>query len=111
MTDQPENLVLVQIRGVRRELAAVLENQARDRQLITRIWGELGELRQEVGQLRSHTDQSFLTLNQTIQALRLDMISLENGLLNRHNEILAVMRRLDENGEAPDQPGGGPAHG
>ena len=39
------------------------------------------------------------------------MISFDNVLLDRHNEILAVMRRLDENGEAPDQPGGGPAHG
>ena len=87
MTDQPDNLVLVQLRGMRREMAAILENQRRDRELITR--------------LALRVDQGFADLRRDIGEIRSDMVQLENGLLNRHTEILDVMRRLDQAGQEP----------
>ena len=87
MTDQPDNLVLVQLRGMRREMAAILENQRRDRELITR--------------LALRVDQGFADLRRDIGEIRSDMTQFENGLLNRHTEILDVMRRLDQAGQEP----------
>ena len=94
MTDQPENLVLVQLRGMRREMAAILENQRRDRELITRL-----ALRVDQGFAR--VDEALVDLRRDIGEIRSDMVQLENGLLNRHTEILDVMRRLDQAGQEP----------
>lgn len=80
--DETESLTLRHLRSLRRDMAAVLENQARDRQLITR--------------LAARMDQSVGEIRRDIADLRGDVVLLENGLLSRHNEILAVMRRLDD---------------
>lgn len=87
-TDEADNLTLRHLRSLRRDMAAVLENQARDRQLITR--------------LAARMDQSVGEIRRDIADLRGDVVLLENGLLNRHNELLSVMRRLDD----VDVPGG-----
>ncbi len=89
MADEPDNLVLVQLRGMRREMAAILENQRRDRELITRL-----ALRVDQGFAR--VDEAFVDLRRDIGEIRSDMVRLENGLLDRHTEILDVVRRLDE---------------
>ena len=69
MADDPGNLVVVQLRG----MAAILENQRRDRELITR--------------LALRVDQGFADLRRDIGGIRSDMAQLENGLLNRHTAI------------------------
>ena len=77
------NLVLRQLQGIRREFAAVLENQSRDRELIIR--------------LHRRIDEGFDKLNQDLREARNDLFSMENKILNRDNEILEIVRRLDEN--------------
>jgi predicted nuclease with TOPRIM domain len=84
-----ENLIIAQLQGIRRELAAMLENQLRDRQLITR--------------LASRMEQGFGEVRRDIQDLRSDVTLLENSLLTRHNEMMQVMRRLDELGAPADE--------
>ena len=69
MADDPGNLVVVQLRG----MAAILENQRRNRELITR--------------LALRVDQGFADLRRNIGEIRSDMAQLENGLLNRHTVI------------------------
>ena len=38
MADEPENLVLLQLQGIRREMAALLDRQVRDRELISKVY-------------------------------------------------------------------------
>ena len=90
MADDPGNLVVVQLRG----MAAILENQRRDRELITRL-----ALRVDQGFAR--VDEALVDLRRDIGEIRSDMTQFENGLLNRHTELLDVMRRLDQAGQEP----------
>ncbi len=85
MADEPENLVLIQLRGLRGEMGALLERQVRDRELISKVYNEVLSLRSEVRELKS------------------DFVTLENQLQNRHNELLSVVRRLDALGAPPDR--------
>ncbi|MGH7064651.1 MAG: hypothetical protein ACREET_11275 [Stellaceae bacterium] len=84
MADQPENLVLLQLQGMRREMAALLDRQLRDRELIAKVYNEVLSLRSEIRELKS------------------DFVTLENQMQNRHNEVLGVIRRLDALGVPPD---------
>jgi uncharacterized coiled-coil DUF342 family protein len=84
MPDEPENLVLLQLQGIRREMAALLERQVRDRELITKVYNEVLTVRAEVREIKS------------------DLITVENQMQNRHNEVLSVVRRLDALG-APSE--------
>ena len=68
---------LVMLRGMRRELATVLENQARDRELLHRLQAGLDQLRTEV------------------TAVRVDVASLDIKAVTHKNDILQVMHRLD----------------
>jgi hypothetical protein len=88
MADEPENLVLLQLQGMRREMAALLERQVRDRELMSKVYNELMAFRAE-------TREEF-------RDVKTDLITLENQLLNRHNEVLSVIRRLDVLGAPPD---------
>jgi uncharacterized coiled-coil DUF342 family protein len=83
MADEPANLVLIQLQGMRRELAALPECQVRDRNLTSKIYNELMAVREEVREIKS------------------DLVLLENQMQNRHNEVLSLVRRLDALG-APD---------
>jgi hypothetical protein len=80
--DEADNLTLRYLRTMRRDITVVLENQARDRTLITR--------------LAARMDQSVGEIRRDISDLRSDVVLLENGLLNRHNEILSIIRRIDD---------------
>jgi uncharacterized coiled-coil DUF342 family protein len=84
MADEPENLVLLQLQGMHREMAALLDRQVRDRELISKIYNEVLSLRSEIRELKS------------------DFVTLEKQMQNRHNEVLGVIRRLDALGAPPD---------
>ncbi len=84
MADEPENLVLLQLQGIRREMAALLERQVRDRELVPKIYNEVMILRSDVRELKS------------------DLLTVENQMLNWYNEVLGVIRRLDAIGAPPD---------
>ena len=84
MADEPENLVLLQLQGIRREMAALLDRQVRDREMVSKVYNEVMSLRSEVRELKS------------------DLLTVENQMQNRHNEVLGVIRRLDALGAPPD---------
>jgi uncharacterized coiled-coil DUF342 family protein len=84
MADEPENLVLLQLQGIRREMAALLDRQVRDRELISKVFNEVMAIRSDVREVKS------------------DLVTLENQMQNRHNEVLGVIRRLDALGAPPD---------
>ncbi|MEA2935238.1 MAG: hypothetical protein QOD74_1884 [Variibacter sp.] len=68
---------LTMLQGMRRELAAVLENQARDRELLHRVQAAVDNIQVDV------------------RAIRADVASLDIKAVTHKNEILEVMRRLD----------------
>ena len=75
---------MLQLQGLRRETAALLEPQVRDRELITKVYNEMLAVRVEVRELKS------------------DLVLVDNKMQNRHNEVLSVIRRLDARG-APSE--------
>ena len=93
MADEPENPILIQLRGIRREMATLLERQVRDRELTTKLYNEILAVRSEVQEVQ-----------RDVRDLRGDFLRLENDMLNRHNEVLEVMRRLDEVGLPTERP-------
>jgi uncharacterized coiled-coil DUF342 family protein len=95
MVDEPANLVLLHLQGLRREMAPMLERQVRERELITRIYTDLMAFRSET---RDEIDK----VRRDIQEIKGDLFSLENQMQNRHNEILSIIRRLDTLGAEPD---------
>jgi uncharacterized coiled-coil DUF342 family protein len=94
MVDEPANLVLLHLQGLRREMAPMLERQVRERELITRIYTDLMAFRSET---RDEIDK----VRRDIQEIKGDLFSLENQMQNRHNEILSIIRRLDTLGAEP----------
>jgi hypothetical protein len=89
MADEPDNMVLLQLQGLRREMAAMLERQVRDRELVSKFFGEFLAFREEA--------------RKDMRELKSDLITLENQMQNRHNEVLSVIRRLDTLGVPPDR--------
>ncbi|HKS87840.1 MAG TPA: hypothetical protein VJR70_00240 [Stellaceae bacterium] len=88
MADEPENLVLIHLQGMRREMAAMLDRQVRDRELISKVYNELMAFRSE--------------MREEVREIKSDLILLENQMQNRHNEFLQVVRRLDLLGAPTD---------
>jgi DNA integrity scanning protein DisA with diadenylate cyclase activity len=78
MATEPENLILTELRGLRRELQASLENQ------------ELFAKRQ------AQFQQTLAQFQQTLTELRGDVILLENHNITRHTEILQILHRLED---------------
>ena len=93
MADEPESLVLVQLRGIRREMATLLERQVRDRELTTKLYNEILAVRSEMQEVR-----------RDVRGLRSEFLRLENERPNRHSEVLEVVRRLDEVGPPTERP-------
>jgi SMC interacting uncharacterized protein involved in chromosome segregation len=91
MADNPENLVLLQLQGLRREMAAMLERQVRDRELSSKVYNEISKLSTEIMALRAD-----------VREMRSDLILVENQMQNRHNEVPGVIRRLDALGAPSD---------
>src|SRR5438093_237774 len=116
MADQPENLVLIQLQGLRREMAAMLERQVRDRELtstlyselikiydeLAKVRGEVAKVREEVATVREEVASFRVETKQEFRDLRADLIMLENQMQNRHNEVRIMNRRLDALGAPPD---------
>jgi hypothetical protein len=98
--DEIANLTLRHLRSMRREMAVVLENQVRDRQLILR-------LTERMDQSFASVAQNFADVRRDIRDLRGDIILLENGLLSRCNDILDLVRRVDEIAPRPAEDGEG----
>ena len=85
MADEPESLALVQLRGIRRERATLLERQVRDRELTTKLYNEILAVRSEMQEVQ-----------RDVRGLRSEFLRLENEMPNRHDAVLEVVRRLDE---------------
>lgn len=86
---EPGDLTLVHLRGLRKEMAAMFENHARDRQLIIRMMERLESV-------STRMDEGFASIRRDIAGLSNDVLLLENNLLTRHNEILDLARKIDE---------------
>jgi hypothetical protein len=84
-----DNLVLRQLQGLRKENQVFLEREVEDRQRLIRL-----AERMEAGfdNIRSDIRQ----LRQEVKEPRGDLMLTENKLINGQNDILAVLRRLDE---------------
>jgi seryl-tRNA synthetase len=93
MTAEPENLVLVELRGIRREFRAMLENQ----QTFARQQGQFLEG-------MNNLSNDIKDLRRVVQDLRSDVVMLESHNITRHNEILDILRRIEsiESEELPN---------
>jgi hypothetical protein len=85
----PDSIVLRHMQSMRRDFAAVLENQRRDRELLVRLFDHI-----ERGFAR--VDTALADIRHEVGDLKSDVLLLENNLLTRHNELLGVVLRLDE---------------
>jgi hypothetical protein len=83
MSDQKlEGLTLVQLRGIRREIAAVLENQATFSKQIVRLYEHVDKLTDEV--------------RADFKLMKSDIIALENQNISRHGETIEAIRRIED---------------
>ena len=84
-----DNLVLRQLQGLRKENQVFLEREVEDRhrliRLAERMEAGFDNIRSDIRQLR-----------QEVKELRGDLMLTENKLINGQNDIMAVLRRLDE---------------
>jgi predicted nucleic acid-binding Zn-ribbon protein len=83
-----EDLTLVQLRGIRREMMAMLENQATFSKQITRMYEEIGKLSDEVRALRDD-------VRRDLRDVKSDIISLESQNISRHGETINAIRRIE----------------
>jgi hypothetical protein len=88
-----EDITLVQLRGLRREVAALLENQATFSKQIVRLYEHVDRLTDEV--------------RRDFQSVKSDIIALENQNISRHGETINALRRI-ENVEQSGTSGGSP---
>lgn len=81
----PQDIVLLELQGLRRELAAVLEQQETFmRHMIRLADGQVDLSRQ------------MMELTAALSEIRSDVLLLKSQNLTRHNEVLDILRRLDE---------------
>jgi hypothetical protein len=82
-----EDATLVQLRGLRREVAALLENQATFSKQMVRLYEHVDKLTDEV--------------RRDFQSVKSDIIMLESQNISRHGETINAIRRI----EAIERPG------
>ena len=82
-----EDITLVHLRGLRREVAALLENQATFSKQIVRLYEHVDRLTDEV--------------RRDFQSVKSDIVMLENQNISRHDETINAIRRI----EAIERPG------
>lgn len=99
---EPENLVLRHLQGLRREMAALLEERARDRDLIIRLSAHMDDGFDAVRQSFDGVRKNFDELRRDLREVKSDITLLENRLISRHSEVLTILRRLDAIGVPPD---------
>ncbi len=76
-----EDITLVQLCGLRREVAALLENQATFAKQIVRLYEHVDRLTDEV--------------RRDFQSVKSDIIMLENQNISRHGETINAIRRIE----------------
>ena len=82
MSDEKvEDIVVFQLRGIRRELSALLENQATFSKQIVRLY--------------EHVDKLTDEMRQDFTAIKSDIISLESQNISRHGETINALRRIE----------------
>jgi hypothetical protein len=89
-----EDAALVQLRGLRREVAALLENQATFSKQVVRLYEHVDKLSDD---LRGLTDE----VRRDFQSVKSDIIMLESQDISRHGETINAIRRI----EAIERPG------
>jgi hypothetical protein len=82
-----EDVALVHLRGLRREVAALLENQTIFSKQIVRLYEHVDRLTDEV--------------RRDFQSVKSDIDMLENQNISRHDETINAIRRI----EAIERPG------
>jgi hypothetical protein len=82
-----EDVALVHLRGLRREVAALLENQTIFSKQIVRLYEHVDRLTDEV--------------RRDFQSVKSDIVMLENQNISRHDETINAIRRI----EAIERPG------
>ncbi len=76
-----EDITLVHLRGLRREVAAVLENQATFAKQIVRLYEHVDRLTDEV--------------RRDFQSVKSDILLLENQNISRHGGTINAIRRIE----------------
>ena len=85
--EKREDVALVHLRGLRREVAALLENQTIFSKQIVRLYEHVDRLTDEV--------------RRDFQSVKSDIVMLENQNISRHDETINAIRRI----EAIERPG------
>ena len=103
MADEPENLILREIRETRREHLASQESLALSLRHLSTFVKSLDRLHDEFDKFRAE-------MRAALRDVRSDIYTSDVNSLNRHNDVLRVMERLSSIEEAireAPQPGGG----
>ncbi|GAC1338260.1 MAG: hypothetical protein NVSMB26_25730 [Beijerinckiaceae bacterium] len=89
MADEPENLVLRRLDEVRRGQIAALESQER-------VMSHLSTFAKNLDRLATEFETFKVETRQTLREMQLSAISSDNASLNRHNDLLKVLARIEE---------------
>lgn len=92
MADSPtpdNNLVLRQLTGMRRDMAELMEREARSIELMNRL-----ALRIDAG--FAQTRESHARLDARITDMQGDLVLMENRILTAIAEVRALARRIDD---------------
>jgi hypothetical protein len=111
-----EDLTLVQLRGIRREIGAMLENQAMFSKQVLRLYEQVGRLADElhvtnkkvnsldekvgaitvkVDVLTVKVDNIESEFRKEFQIVKSDIILLEMQNMSRHGETINALRRVE----------------
>jgi hypothetical protein len=83
-----EDIPLVQLRGLRREVAALLENQTTFSKQVVRLYEHVDRLSDDVRSLADEVRRDF-------KSGKSDIIMLENQNISRHGETINALRRIE----------------
>jgi hypothetical protein len=83
-----EDVTLVHLRGLRREVAALLENQATFSKQMVRLYEHVDRLSDDLRGLRDEVRRDF-------QSVKSDIVMLENQNISRHGETINAIRRIE----------------
>lgn len=92
--EKHEDLTLAQLRGLRREVAALLENQDTLSKQIIRLYEHVDKL---LDDMRGLTDE----VRRDFQSVKSDIVMFESQNISRHRETINAIRRI----EATERPG------
>ena len=83
-----EDGALVHLRGLRREVAALLENQATFSKQMVPVYEHVDRLSDDLRGLRDEVRRDF-------QSVKSDIVMLENQNISRHCETINAIRRIE----------------